>query len=298
MAALRICSVEGCDKPYLATGLCSKHWQRRKKYGSPLAVSPKWKRWSEADLAALTGCYAAESAQQLQARLPRFSPAAIAAKACELQLLKTADAFALSRNEAGLKRRGRPAPNKGEWATKCCEACSASFAVPAYRAKRKRFCCLECQRQGMRNLNGSAHPLYRKQPRICEWCGGSFVAVPAKIKAGQGRFCSRACVGAYASQQQDGRRSSIELMVEEELGRRSVSFVAQKKMAHFLCDFYVPERRLVIECDGDYWHSMPKVAARDVRKDNWLKSHGQKIVRLSEAEIRADCAAAVERALA
>lgn len=38
----RTCSVAGCDKPYLATGLCSLHWQRRKRYGNTEEVRTAW----------------------------------------------------------------------------------------------------------------------------------------------------------------------------------------------------------------------------------------------------------------
>jgi very-short-patch-repair endonuclease len=298
MASPKLCSVPDCGKPYLATGLCSKHWQRRKKYGDPLAVSPDLKRWSYTELCILKNGFGSRPTQELQERLPRFSLGAIAGKACELRLSKAAEAVSASRKEAGIKRRGRPAKNKGKWLNKECEVCSASFSVPIYRAERKRFCGLDCQRQSMRNVTGAGHPLFRRQPRTCEWCKSSFLAIPAKIKAGEGRFCSRNCIGGYVSFQQQGRRSSIELMVEEELVSRDVQFVAQKQMAHFLCDFYVAAHRLVIECDGDYWHAMPNVVLRDARKDKWLLSHGQRIVRLTEKEIRLDCRAAVDRALA
>lgn len=36
MSKARICSVEGCGKPYLARGFCRAHWGRWRKYGDPL----------------------------------------------------------------------------------------------------------------------------------------------------------------------------------------------------------------------------------------------------------------------
>jgi hypothetical protein len=35
MAEHRICSVEGCEKPYLSKGLCNAHYIRQRKHGSP-----------------------------------------------------------------------------------------------------------------------------------------------------------------------------------------------------------------------------------------------------------------------
>ncbi len=34
---MKICAVDGCDKPLLARGWCSKHWTRWQRHGDPLA---------------------------------------------------------------------------------------------------------------------------------------------------------------------------------------------------------------------------------------------------------------------
>lgn len=61
-------------------------------------------------------------------------------------------------------------------------------------------------------------------------------------------------------------------------------------------DFYLPEYRVIIEVDGDYWHSYGKVyeemnptqkknARVDKIKDEWALSHGIPIIRIWEHEI-------------
>lgn len=35
---MKICGCKGCDLPVLALGMCNKHWQRNRKYGSPFMV--------------------------------------------------------------------------------------------------------------------------------------------------------------------------------------------------------------------------------------------------------------------
>lgn len=34
-----LCCIKGCDDKVVAMGLCSKHWRRNKKYGSPVALA-------------------------------------------------------------------------------------------------------------------------------------------------------------------------------------------------------------------------------------------------------------------
>lgn len=128
---------------------------------------------------------------------------------------------------------------------------------------------------------------------MCEWCGETFEA----RAAGDKRFCSRQCVGSYTTQLQGGRRSSIELLVEAELLRIGQPFEASKPLGPWLLDFFLPDRQMAIECDGSYWHSIPSVAARDLRKDAWLQQRGYQIARIEEMDIRADVAGAVQRAI-
>jgi len=63
-------------------------------------------------------------------------------------------------------------------------------------------------------------------------------------------------------------------------------------------DFYIPEKNLVIEVDGDFWHcnpnskhSLPKYESqkknliRDKEKEQWLKDNGYKLLRFWESDI-------------
>lgn len=65
----------------------------------------------------------------------------------------------------------------------------------------------------------------------------------------------------------------------------------------FNVDFLLPDTKTVLECDGAYWHALPKVVERDRRKDTWLAAHGYKVIRLKEAAIRANPAQCVALAL-
>jgi G:T-mismatch repair DNA endonuclease (very short patch repair protein) len=50
--------------------------------------------------------------------------------------------------------------------------------------------------------------------------------------------------------------TKIELKVEKELKRRNINY--QKQISLYpraMVDFYLPEYRIVIQCDGDYWHN-------------------------------------------
>lgn len=83
-------------------------------------------------------------------------------------------------------------------------------------------------------------------------------------------------------------RTSIELIVEGILKILDEPYEAQKQLGPYIVDFYLPNRNLVIECDGDYWHSLPEVKRRDKQKDLWLHKRGYRVTRLREYELRQD----------
>lgn len=57
-------------------------------------------------------------------------------------------------------------------------------------------------------------------------------------------------------------RKATNNMTEETKSKMSKS---QKKIrnGHFILDFWLPEYQLAIECNGEYWHNLPKRKERD-----------------------------------
>ena len=58
-----------------------------------------------------------------------------------------------------------------------------------------------------------------------------------------------------------------------------------KHNGKFLVDVYIPSLNLIIEADGDYWHSLDRVIKKDKAENAYLKKCGYNFLRLSEMEI-------------
>jgi very-short-patch-repair endonuclease len=92
------------------------------------------------------------------------------------------------------------------------------------------------------------------------------------------------------------RATSIEEMIYGELERRGVTFVKQQVIdGLWVADALIPGARVVIECDGEYWHSRPEMQERDRKKDRYLTSRGYRVLRFPEDAIRADVRGCVQR---
>lgn len=80
--------------------------------------------------------------------------------------------------------------------------------------------------------------------------------------------------------------TSIEKKVYNELKLRGLLFETQKLIkGKFVVDAYIPSLNLVIEADGDYWHSLEENKNRDKSKNAYLSTCGYNLLRLSETEI-------------
>lgn len=93
------------------------------------------------------------------------------------------------------------------------------------------------------------------------------------------------------------RVSYIEKAVKGVLDVLGVDYVFQYPVAGFVADFYVPSRNLILECDGEYWHALPKMRARDERHDAKLVALGYRVARLSGKTITRDALRSVREVL-
>ncbi len=87
--------------------------------------------------------------------------------------------------------------------------------------------------------------------------------------------------------------TSIELKVEEELKKRGIFYRKQVPLCKVaIVDFFLPNKLIAIQCDGDYWHNLPDHKARDKNQDEVLIKNGYQVYRFWEHEINksvSDC---------
>jgi len=80
--------------------------------------------------------------------------------------------------------------------------------------------------------------------------------------------------------------SSIELMIRDILDEVGIKYVTQELIGFWFVDIYIPHKKLIIECNGDYWHNLPERKKRDKRLKRYARENGYKTVFLWESSIR------------
>lgn len=145
-----------------------------------------------------------------------------------------------------------------------------------YRATR----CRSCATINAHKKQG--HRLFDPFP-ICADCGKPISkqatrCVPCNVKR------------AYREGKYDGvfkSPTSIELGVGAALDFLGWQHSSQYRPpgCRFVYDEYVLALNLLIEADGEYWHSLPRTKNRDKEKDEWADHHGYGLLRLWESDI-------------
>jgi very-short-patch-repair endonuclease len=125
-----------------------------------------------------------------------------------------------------------------------------------------------------------------KIKRICRICNKEFLCRPSDIKRGWGRFCSHHCTAIFRNKNMKTRDTLIERLIEEELIRNRIIYIKQAPVEGIALVDFLLSNRIVIQCDGDYWHSLKENKNRDKRQDFILSNKGYKIYRFWEHEIK------------
>lgn len=162
-----------------------------------------------------------------------------------------------------------------------CRECGIMFH-PLNR--EQSFCSQNCANILKSKTKGENHPLWKPKVKMnCEICGKEREVKPSLVS--RFRACSRRCA-AIISQIQMPRVSSIERKMQTLFQESNLNFQPQFTIGQYIVDFAFKNQKLVVECDGDYWHGSDQQKAKDRRKDGFLKKNGWQILRLTETEIK------------
>lgn len=79
--------------------------------------------------------------------------------------------------------------------------------------------------------------------------------------------------------------SLMEIALKENLINATSQFPIRCKYG-YIADFAIPDKKIIIECDGEVWHK--KGNSHDRKRDGYLKSKGWIILRFRGEQIKKD----------
>lgn len=122
-------------------------------------------------------------------------------------------------------------------------------------------------------------------PRIetlCATCQKKIFRLPSKLKKDR-NFCSYKCQGIWAKKNMKQRDTSIEIIIENTLKKQNIPYLKQVPILGIAIVDFLLSNRIIVQCDGDYWHKNRK--DKDIAQDVLLNFKGYTVIRLTEKEI-------------
>lgn len=158
-----------------------------------------------------------------------------------------------------------------------CEICGELFETS--KLSKQRFCSEECQHIWQTKNVGEANPRFESALTPCSYCGKLHYVRPYKLKEQDHFFCSKECRQTWYSEihsqtdewREKSRKRILEqfkngsmsldskpqLIVNEILDALNINYQREKDFDFFSVDNYLIDYNLIIEVQGDYWHTNP-----------------------------------------
>lgn len=158
-----------------------------------------------------------------------------------------------------------------------CEVCGQEFEVS--KLSTQRFCSDDCQIKWQTTRVQELNPKFTSILTPCTYCGKEHFVKPYKFKQQTNFFCSKECrqlwYSEVYSQREDWKEESRRRILQqfqnnsfntetipqkivndilEEIG---VNYVREKVFEFYAVDNYLSDFNLIIEVQGDYWHTNP-----------------------------------------
>ncbi|WP_163531471.1 NUMOD3 domain-containing DNA-binding protein [Halobacillus ihumii] len=94
--------------------------------------------------------------------------------------------------------------------------------------------------------------------------------------------------------------TTIEIAMQELLDQLNIEYDTQVYFTdgknNFFADIWVPSKNTIIECNGDYWHSLPDRIERDKKLQDYCDQQGVKLFWCWESDIKQDPHKALKKA--
>lgn len=203
---------------------------------------------------------------------------------------------------------GAPKLHRRTGADRSCRQCGTRFY--ARKARSGAFLCsVGCANEWQGR---------RKDSYACKMCGKAFRWSPSRKVTQKPTYCTQACRdadparaemlrGMNAKQARSMGPNKLEQGAYAMLDRLGVSYQPQHMIGGRFCvDAFVPDAKLVVQFDGDYWHGHPlrfpdpaprqqRRMALDRSQDAYMAACGYRVLRLWESDLRRDAEACAVR---
>jgi len=171
-----------------------------------------------------------------------------------------------------------------------CAFCDKEIYKPKGQLRNKNFCSIEC---------ANKYQGRNKIEFICKTCGKKFKWSKSRIEQANPTYCSVVCrnkdtehmincgLSSTIKQQKKRGLNKLELTGRKILQDIGVQFNEQILMfGKFLVDVLLKDKKVIIQWDGEYWHTKIKRQKLDESQDAYLTKCGYRVLRITDKQIK------------
>lgn len=194
-------------------------------------------------------------------------------------------------------KRAQWKTDKGVQVVLKCAHCGKKFYTRRALKNKQEFCSRKCFHASRRLVReGKSNNKWKPKIKVtCDNCGKEFETYPSRKK--RRKYCSRKCrIAGNFARLASGKRTNIEKIMAQALSNAGMRYNEQSVMFDkFMVDFELPDYKIIVQCDGIYWHDRPEVKSRDKGQDRYFAKAGYIVLRFSDNQIESDVHSCINR---
>lgn len=181
-------------------------------------------------------------------------------------------------------------PQRKTGILKNCGCCDKEIYVRLSELKENNFCSKKCADENQRQ---------NKLKFECKICSKTFYWSKSRIKTNNPKYCSMDCrnqdketliknaLKGNLTQLNKKGLNRLELKGNEILNNLDIKYDTQVPMFNkFVVDVLLKDKKIVIQWDGEYWHTKEKRKKLDISQDAYLRKCGYEIIRITDKQIK------------
>lgn len=167
--------------------------------------------------------------------------------------------------------------HKQTYEIRYCEVCNKEFEVS--KLSTQRFCSDQCQNEWQKLNIGLLNPRFKSILTHCTYCGKEHYVKPYKFNEQEHFFCSVECrqlwyaeVFSQSDEWKEFSRQKIiqqltngifntdtmpQKIINNILSELNIQYKREEPFVYYTVDNYLPLYNLILEIQGDYWHTNP-----------------------------------------
>lgn len=207
---------------------------------------------------------------------------------CGKEIYRTPYRLSKNKNQYCSNKCEKEFQHKETFETRICEICGKPFECS--KLSTQLLCSVECQKLWQETRVGELNPRYKRNKIKCDWCGSDVFVPDSKLKLNKYFFCGNECrrewysnVYSQTEEWRDmSRKRAVkiledglipftntkpQLIVNSFLDELNINYIAEKGFDYYCVDNYLSDNNLIIEVNGDYWHSNPFIFSQEKLND-------------------------------